>query len=117
MPAYNFKKEFADKIRRGEKHQTIRRVRKRKTKIGDTLYLYTGMRTKTCELIHNEKCKYIQRIIIENGCIKTLRRTMIVGTIEAEKFARLDGFDSALQMIFWFRETYGLPFHGEIIYW
>ena len=37
MPALNFKKEFADKVKNGEKRQTIRAMRKRRFQIGDNL--------------------------------------------------------------------------------
>ena len=50
MPALNFRAEFADAVERGEKCQTIRAYRKdgRNPKPGDTLHLYTGMRTRAC---------------------------------------------------------------------
>jgi hypothetical protein len=45
MPAYNFQKQFAPAVERGEKLCTIRR---KAPKVGDKAYLYTGMRTKAC---------------------------------------------------------------------
>ena len=53
MVAYNFQKQFADAVERGEKRQTIRAPRRdgRHAKVGDKLQLYTGMRTKQCGMI------------------------------------------------------------------
>jgi hypothetical protein len=42
MPAYNFKSEFARAVELGTKRQTIRRRRKRPTKVG-----YNGLRART----------------------------------------------------------------------
>ena len=41
-----FKKQFAHLVEFGEKTQTIRVFPKRVPKIGETAYLYTGLRTK-----------------------------------------------------------------------
>ena len=51
MPALNFQRRFVSKIESGEKRGTIREKRKIPFKVGDPLYLYTGMRTSKCESI------------------------------------------------------------------
>jgi len=55
MPALNFS-VFVDKVESGEKRQTIRKRRKRPIKMGNTLHLYTGMRTKGCRLLGLKTC-------------------------------------------------------------
>ncbi|MCP4697978.1 MAG: ASCH domain-containing protein, partial [Gammaproteobacteria bacterium] len=56
MPAYNFKQCFAYDVLTGLKSMTIRPHRKRATKPGDTLYLYAGMRSPSCQLLRKEEC-------------------------------------------------------------
>lgn len=64
MPAYNFMKVWVPKILDGSKAQTIRRRRKRPTVSGDTLYLYTGQRTKYCQLIGHAPCIEVTPVIL-----------------------------------------------------
>lgn len=64
MPAYNFQKRFVPKILDGSKPHTIRKRRKRPTKVGDMLYLKTGMRTKQCFEIAQAVCVKIEPIVI-----------------------------------------------------
>lgn len=76
MPAINFKKQFAPAVESGEKRQTIRARRQdgRDPVAGQTLYLYTGIRTKGCRKLGEVTCKETQQITIEeNGAI--LRQT------------------------------------------
>ena len=44
MALYNFKRQFVPMVLSGEKTHTIRATRARATKVGETLYLYTGLR-------------------------------------------------------------------------
>lgn len=37
MPAYNFKAQFAEAVESGRKQQTLRKPRKRPTRVGDKL--------------------------------------------------------------------------------
>src|ERR1051326_4822817 len=80
MPALNFKKQFVPAIRAGisksknfklqPKRQTIRAIRKRPIVKGDTLYLYTGMRTRNCALIGEAVCKDARLVSIRpNGTV------------------------------------------------
>ncbi len=129
MPAYNFKKEFADDVEARIKRQTIRQKRKRRTKPGETLYLYTGMRTKQCRSLGVERCLDVRDIEITeleyvvNGqnikreAIIIGNNTMMVESVAGNRFARLDGFDGSAQMIEWFKKQYGLPFNGVVIRW
>lgn len=62
MPALNFT-VFIDKILSGEKRQTIRPPRKHPIKLGDKLYLYTGMRHKNCQKLGEAVCKKIIPVV------------------------------------------------------
>jgi hypothetical protein len=116
MPAYNFKKQFAPKVESGEKRQTIRRPRKRRTRLGDALYLYTGMRTKYCRKLRTETCKSVIPISIQaNGIYVGLCRRKL-SMAECKKIAIADGFESLSDFMDFF-ESQGLPYHGELIKW
>ena len=112
MPAYNFKARFADAVERGDKCQTIRKRRKRPTRPGDTLYLYTGMRTKQCRLLRTEMCIGIAPIDIYDG------RVVFDGSElprwHAQALAEHDGFDTLADFFKFFDDTYGLPVVGEL---
>lgn len=108
-----FKKQFAPKILDGSKKFTIRNPRKVEPKIGETLHMYTGLRTKHTEKITSEHTlKGIQLVDI------LIRRETTVGglpvvvkhdyyikikvdgrvllELEQLKFIRMDGFGSRI---------------------
>ena len=138
MPALNFQAQFAPLVESGEKRQTIRKLRKdfRDPKPGDTLYLYTGMRTKACRKLAVFDCKSATPIAIARS-EKPWRATKhIVYSFEVwtgvrgeehyrsrlsdrrvTNLARQDGFESAEAMVAWFEDTHGLPFEGLLIRW
>ena len=64
MPAYSFNKQFVPMILDGSKRQTIRARRKNPAKVGDILYLYSGLRTKSCKKLREEICKATTTIVI-----------------------------------------------------
>lgn len=120
MPAYNFQERFADPVEQGIKRQTIRKPRKRSTKVGDTLYLYTGQRTKHCRKLGQAVCKEVIPIRIGVLYVVILyprdnKRRRILSIPEIEQLAKDDGFDSIADMERFFRKR--LPFMGEIIKW
>lgn len=115
MPAYNFKPEFALLVESGVKRQTIRRVRKRPTDIGETLFLYEGMRTKNCRLLKKTICLRKESIVIENHDIYLNGRALKMSEILDLSWA--DGFETIGEFINFFKKQYGLPFEGEIIKW
>jgi len=110
-----------EKILNGEKRQTIRKLRKRPVKVGETLYLYWHLRRKDCELLKVTKCietfliemqfyeewldsgKPIWRVdqIMSNGTIATLMDHKV------EDLAQRDGFANALEMMRWFTKKHG----------
>jgi len=134
MPALNFQARFAPLVESGEKRQTIRAYRKdgRDPKPGDTLYLYTGMRTKACRMVGAASCRSVMPIGIDKdggiwrgdcATIEVLGKEFRVtgyelyGTAWCTRIARADGFDDVGQMRQWFEKTHGLPFEGLIIRW
>ena len=126
MPALNFQAQFAGLVERGEKTQTIRAYRKdgRDPKPGQTLYLYTGQRTKQCRKMGEAVCKSVEVINFDE------RGNVTVGPNDEwwpgdfrdpyaaeRRFARRDGFNTFREMRDWFEKTHGLPFEGLLIRW
>lgn len=114
MPILNFKKQFAPKVKAGEKTQTIRAIRKEPIFVGDTLFLYTGLRTKYTEKLGEGICIYSEPITITEDSI------VIAGLLQPKDlndFAIKDGFNSWEDFVSFFRDTHGLPFNGEIYRW
>lgn len=117
MVAINFT-VFQDKILSGAKRQTIRQ--KARCKPGDTLHLYTGMRTSSCRLLGTATCTRVEAVHI----FGTSERPMIVldkkRTLRgapATRFALADGFESVDEFMKFFHQHYGLPFSGYVISW
>jgi hypothetical protein len=122
MPAYNFQSQFVPMVLDRSKHHTVRPRRKRPTKPGDKLMLYTGMRTKQCELIAITQCTsvvpialYIERVI-GLGIVLDGRG---LSDKEIRMFAERDGFQNVFDF-FEFFERY--PEHVrehelEAIHW
>lgn len=119
-----YKKRFVDPIKIGTKVHTMRKPRKVKPKIGETLYMYTGLRTKHCEFITDkEKLHGVQqvRIVIQRtpsggkrpgrGLIYTYKMQLAVDgrkleDKEVSRFVKFDGFaDVADFCQFWFTGT------------
>lgn len=126
MPAFNFKKQFADDVRDGFKRQTVRADRKDgrpHAKVGDTIKLYTGMRTKSCELLAEATVTRIARVRIDTTSM-SINGHSLPSTIHSRdceqtdnEFAEADGFESFMDMADWFEKTHGLPFEGTLIQW
>jgi len=119
MPALNFQKRFAPLVESGEKRQTIRRHRKQHIRAGDTLYLYTGMRTRNCQKLGETKCISAENISIdkypEGWAITVANREL--GCEERDALAQADGFGCDFDLFDWFAENTGLPFEGLLIRW
>lgn len=117
MAAYNFKKRFAAMVERGDKCQTIRAERKdgRRPHAGETLYLYTGMRTKACRKLHEAACRSVEEI-------KIFRKMVVVSGSrlkpeEVASLAKADGFENVEKFFEFFSKEHGLPFRGLLIKW
>jgi hypothetical protein len=129
MPAYNFKRAFADRVRAGvdpafaarhpevrPKRQTIRKRRKRRTRVGETLYLYVGQRTKRCEKLGEATCKAVVPIVIHaDGAVDLGGRRL--SEEERRALARDDGFAAFDDLYTFFADHYELPFEGVVVQW
>jgi len=115
MPAYNFQARFVPKILAGTKPHTIRKRRKHPTKVGDILWLYSGMRTKTCKLIAGAPCVRVEPIVIwpfEERVAANIDFSIV-------QLAYGDGFDGLPEFFDFFRRTYRekVLIDFEIIFW
>jgi len=123
MVAYSFKKQFVAPIKALTKGQTIRANRKRHARPGETLQLYTAMRTKHCTLIGTATCFTIQpiRIDIEEAVITVLTGKSLItltGLAAVDAFARRDGFEDWFEMRdFWRVNHKTAVFCGVLIRW
>lgn len=118
----NFQKEFVPLVEAGLKPHTIRarRVDGRDPLPGDTLHLYTGLRTKACRLLRREPCQYTAEVTIQPSA-GDVHHVLLGGRPldqdEVETLARVDGFASGTEFVHYFQEQYGLPFTGLLIGW
>jgi hypothetical protein len=130
MPAYNFKAQFADAVEAGRKVQTIRAPRKngQVPRVGQTAYLYTGMRSSACRKLGEGRIIGVENILIdEDGAfisgvdipicdaLANDGKYKVLGKRDA--FAQADGFTDWQDMVGWFQATHGLPFEGHLIMW
>lgn len=69
MGLYNFQERFSAAILAGEKRHTIRAIRANPDEPGDTMHLYTGLRTKNSRLLGRASCvrRYDIVIILEEA--------------------------------------------------
>ncbi|MFN7703377.1 MAG: hypothetical protein ACK5OS_02055 [Chryseotalea sp.] len=114
MPAFNFKKEFVPLIQDGMKPGTVRETRKQSFKPGSTCYLFTGMRTNNCVRIKEAPLLYELPISIYENDLQIHGISM---WSHVKLFALLDGFESVEHFLHFFRNQYGLPFHGTWYVW
>ncbi|KAF0093464.1 MAG: hypothetical protein E1N59_2865 [Puniceicoccaceae bacterium 5H] len=143
MPALNFSKQFADLVESGAKGQTIRETRKQPIKPGDTLYLYTGQRTKSCRKLMDAVCTSVKPITLRWGqklhtapiyncgektnLVYQFRNAEVdvdgqrLTDAAVEQLARADGFTSEVSFLSWFcGEMEPKPrkaFRGHLIKW
>jgi hypothetical protein len=130
MVAYSFKKMFVPAIKAGlglpfdaevnhrinAKRQTIRAIGKRRhARQGETMQLYCGMRTRQCFKIGEARCLYVQTISID-----VTKKALVLPSfvIDAEAFARADGFRNGASMHAFWLDEHGLGrFDGLLIRW
>ena len=115
MPSLNFKPQFVEAIEQGRKRQTIRKLRKRPFKAGDTLYLFTQMRTAGCRRIGRFTCTQVKAIRIEPRRI--FIEDALLNDRQRHRLAQADGFADVAEMMHFFSTQHQLPFVGQIIYW
>ena len=118
MPILNFQKQFAAAVESGEKSQTIRAPRKHPIRVGDTLYLYTGLRTKSVRKLGEAKCRSVVRVFIPRGGVHlVVDNKELLYLDQLNPFAQSDGFEDWYEMVRWFEKNHGLPFVGMLIKW
>ncbi len=124
MPALNFQQQFAPLVESGEKRQTVRAYRKdgRNPKVGDRLYLYTGLRTKQCRKLGEAIAKSVEVIGIDEPMFCEDESPIEIVPLvllprEAHDLAIRDGFSDLDEMLSFFDKTHGLPFKGLLIRW
>ena len=117
MPALNFQKRFAPDVEARIKRNTIRKKRKdgRDPKAGDTLYLYTGMRTKSCRKLGEEICTKAVPILIDQKDI--VLAGQLLDSDQELTLALLDGFESVSDFQEFFLKGNLCQFEGVFIEW
>lgn len=95
-----FKPRFVEPIQLGTKVFTMRNKPKRTPKVVETLHMYTGLRTKNCQLITNkEKLISIQEAFVWIKKINLLYDvtiridTRFLTASEQVEFMKFDGFE------------------------
>lgn len=118
MPALNFKQQFAPAVEAGIKRTTIRAKRKdgRDPKRGDTLYLYTGQRTRACRKLRTVECLRVHEILIDRD-FNVWQDLSIMSTAEKLALIKADGFAGPAEFYDFFDSVHGLPFEGILIRW
>ncbi len=139
MPLLNFKPEWANAVELGAMHANGERIMrvaddnlvlpKRTTirkpgraKPGDTLYLYTGLRTKRCQKLGEVLCLFVTPIFVwrtQDGIPMVELSGRLLDDEQIDRLARIDtaGLWRMPQLVNFFGKHYGLPFHGELIGW
>ena len=115
MTAFNFQPQFVPKILADKKLSTIRSTKR--CNVGDTMQLYTGLRTKKCKKLMDVTCIGVAPIMIREPDIWA-----IIGKIEgnihpAPVLHIQEGFKNAQDFLEFFRHEYGLPYRGWIHAW
>jgi hypothetical protein len=116
---YNFKKQFADIVACGCKRQTVRGYRKdnRRPQPGDTVRLYTGLRTAAVKLLGEGRVTYVQTIRIDSVDKTVQLNGEPIFSEDLKAFARADGFRQLDDMFVFFGLAYGPMFEGLVIHW
>lgn len=128
MVAYSFKARFVEPILTGAKTQTIRAFGKRRhARVGETLQLYTAMRTKQCRKITDKICaasgwvhlNFAKPQVMIDPDIAAAYYDLGAGAKALDAFAVLDGFGDWPDMReFWKAEHDALTeFRGMLIRW
>jgi len=80
----------------GEKPFTLRALRKdgHDAKAGQTLYMFTGLRTKQCQRIAEKQCRFAMTIRLLYCWIGIPGFLDLVRPDHLELFSRLDGFEN-----------------------
>ncbi len=111
--------DYARRTRIKPKTTTIRAKRKRPFRKGDSLYLFTGQRTKHCLRLGKVICRKTEELNIEEDSpriYKIIINGEDLSDEAAQKVALADGFASFKEMLQWFKKIHGFPFAGQRIF-
>ncbi|RZL38719.1 MAG: ASCH domain-containing protein, partial [Rubrivivax sp.] len=105
---FNFKKQFAPAVEDGSKLQTIRQHRKdgKRVQPGDTLKLYTGLRTRGARLLRASQAVSVMGLQLQVPAGQLIVDGRLLDMTEKTAFARADGFASFSAMVDFFRDQY-----------
>jgi len=119
MVAYSFKQQFVEPIRSGSKRQTIRADRKRHARPGESISLYTGMRTKHCKLIGVAECIAVEPIRMILGPLGSVEISGIEWSGTLDQFAQTDGFQKWDDLLYFWELNHAelSDFSGQLIRW
>jgi hypothetical protein len=111
MVAFNFVKAEAAKVESGEKCATIRPSRRAKP--GDTLQLYTGLRTRKTRLLKIARCMEVRKITIYKDHIEGIEE------FDEMEFLEMMGNedDSLGELIGYFEKYNTLPYDCYLYIW
>lgn len=119
MAFLNFNKQFAVKVQSGQKLCSIRQ--KARGKVGETLHLFTGMRTKNCRRLGEGVITHVMPFFIveeDDGQVGDIYLDGVaLSDAQVLALAQLDGFATVAEFVGWFRDTHGLPFDGVLHRW
>lgn len=120
MALINFSREdFIKAVEKGTKHFTVRFLRKNPLRKGESLQLYTGLRTKHARKLRDTVCKNIWELKIVNKKDKFLfylDGKELPGN-EIKDIGNRIGFNSTEDWVTYFKEKYKFPFRGQLIEW
>lgn len=149
MPSLSYKERFVEPVLAGlrgdpdGKRQSIRAYRKRRFKVGDTLYHYFAQRSKWCKKLGESICTEELTIRITSKYIRLYTGRQSHGFLpggdygahkefyefndkdELDLFARKDGFTDWQDMIAFWKSEHGkkkkkkspFPFVGQLVKW
>lgn len=119
-----FKPRFAPLVKAGTKRQTIRPTPKRMLQAGDIIDCreWTGVPYRSPQQRLGEfPIRSVGTVIITDHLIQLELPDVQFGMFSdggwKDQFARLDGFESWVDMRDWFQREHGLPFRGILIIW
>lgn len=118
MVSFTFKAEFIPLIHSGDKFQTIRRSMR--CKPGETMHLFTGLRTKDCQRIGEAICQEVFPVMFRENSFHTgfnHKVSQMDNPDELLAFAKADGFSSWEDCHQFFRNHYEFPFTGFVHRW
>lgn len=118
MVSFTFKPEFVPLIHSGEKFQTIRSGMR--CQPGDTMHLFTGLRTKQCQRIGEAVCVETFPVMFRENSFHTGLNNKVIHMKDPDlllAFAKADGFKTWDQCHEFFRQQYEFPFTGYVHRW